>query len=126
MLAGSPISFLTRLTAFTASPSETFGARLNDSVTTGNCPWWLTAMGAGVSSTREKALRGTCPPLGNIPDEAAAPLKIAVAVVDPEPVTMLVAALDAVLTGPLDRAVADDPPATMPIAPVVPGAPVRI
>ena len=27
------------LIAFTASPSETPGARLNDSVTTGNCPW---------------------------------------------------------------------------------------
>ena len=25
--------------AFTASPSETPGARLNESVTTGNCPW---------------------------------------------------------------------------------------
>ena len=29
----------------TASPSDTPGARLNDSVTAGNCPWWLTASG---------------------------------------------------------------------------------
>ncbi len=27
--------------ALTASPSATPGARLNDSVTAGNCPWWL-------------------------------------------------------------------------------------
>ncbi len=37
--------------ASTASPSETPGAVSNDSVTTGNCPWWaMTASRAEVSS----------------------------------------------------------------------------
>ena len=37
--AGIPISCLTRFTAFTASPSDAPGARLNERVTTGNWPW---------------------------------------------------------------------------------------
>ena len=44
----------------TASPSETPGARLKESVTTGNWPWWLTASGAVPVSMRVKALSGTC------------------------------------------------------------------
>ena len=47
---GMPISSRTAFTAFTASPSEAPGARLNDTVTTGNCPWWLIASGAVCSS----------------------------------------------------------------------------
>ena len=31
--------------ASVASPKETLGARLNDNVTDGYCPWWLTASG---------------------------------------------------------------------------------
>ena len=42
--------------AVTASPSEAPGARLKDSVTTGNCPWWFTASGAVTrSNMRERA-----------------------------------------------------------------------
>ena len=39
MLSGIPMSAFALLIEFTASPSDAFGARLNDSVTTGNCPW---------------------------------------------------------------------------------------
>ncbi len=47
----------------TASPSDAPGARLNEIVTTGNCPWWLTASGAVVVSIWVKALSGTEPPV---------------------------------------------------------------
>ena len=63
MLAGMPRSALAWLTAFTAAPSEAPGARLKETVTTGNCPWWLTASGVVVSSTRVKAPSGTEPPV---------------------------------------------------------------
>ena len=49
-------------TSLTASPSDTPGARLNESVTTGNCPWWFTASGAGVVSMRVNWLIGTIVP----------------------------------------------------------------
>src|SRR5271157_5476653 len=64
MLAGMTISSFTLLTASTASPNEAPGARLNDSVTTGNWPWWFTVIGTDVISTRLKALSGTWPPFG--------------------------------------------------------------
>ena len=38
-LAGKPISRSAAAMASTASPSDAPGARLNDSVTAGNCPW---------------------------------------------------------------------------------------
>src|ERR1022692_4207701 len=60
-----PISLFTLFTALTASPSEASGARLNESVTTGNWPWWFTVIGALDVSTCVKALSGTCPPFGN-------------------------------------------------------------
>ena len=65
MLAGMPISSFTLFTAFTASPSEASGARLKESVTTGNWPWWFTVIGTEVISTWLNALSGTWPPLGN-------------------------------------------------------------
>src|SRR5271154_4503062 len=46
-----------------ASPREAPGARLNESVTTGNCPWWLTARGAFVDCIRTKVESGTGGPL---------------------------------------------------------------
>src|SRR6202041_3697684 len=46
-----------------ASPREAPGARLNESVTTGNCPWWLTARGALVVCDRTKVESGTGGPL---------------------------------------------------------------
>ena len=58
MLAGNPISFRAFSIASVASPSEPCGARLNEIVTTGNCPWWLIA--SGVRSrfeSRERAQR---------------------------------------------------------------------
>ncbi len=51
MLGGMPISSCTLFTALTASPREAPGARLKESVTTGNWPWWFTVMGTVVVST---------------------------------------------------------------------------
>ena len=48
---------------FTASPSDSPGARLNEIVTAGNCPWWLIASGAVVVATWTIALSGTGDPL---------------------------------------------------------------
>src|SRR5260370_14343109 len=73
MLGGKPISSLTLFTAFTASPREALGARLKESVMTGNWPWRFTVMGTARGSTRVKALRGTWPPVGNTVEEAMAP-----------------------------------------------------
>src|SRR5271170_5054380 len=42
-----------------APPNEAPGARLNDIVTAGNCPWWLIESASGTLSTRVNALRGT-------------------------------------------------------------------
>ncbi len=39
MVAGRRMAADARLMASTASPSAAPGARLNDSVTAGNCPW---------------------------------------------------------------------------------------
>src|SRR5208282_5188492 len=63
MLAGNWMSFSICSMAFVASPNEAPGARLNDSVTTGNCPWWLTARGVLVVCIRTKVESGTGAPL---------------------------------------------------------------
>ena len=62
MPRGMPRSSFARSIARTASPSETPGARLKETVTTGNCPWWLIASGARDASMRVKAERGTTAP----------------------------------------------------------------
>ena len=49
-------------TAFTASPSDTPGFRLNDSVTAGSCPMWLTDSGPTVCVRLATALSGTRAP----------------------------------------------------------------
>ena len=49
MLAGKPSSCVVRSNACTASPSDPPGARLNETVTAGNCPWRLTTSGVVVS-----------------------------------------------------------------------------
>ena len=46
----------------TASLSAAPGARLKDSVTAGNWPWWLMVSGATVSVKRATVLSGTCTP----------------------------------------------------------------
>ena len=53
------MSFCTLSTAVIALPSAPFGARLKDTVTAGNCPWWLMESGSVVCSKCEKALSGT-------------------------------------------------------------------
>ena len=48
MSPGRPIFALAWLMALTASPSDLPGARLKESVTQGNWPWWLIVSGAVV------------------------------------------------------------------------------
>src|SRR5580693_6523590 len=57
------MSFSTCWIAFVASPSDAPGARLNESVTTGNCPWWLTARGVFTDCIFMKVESGTGAPL---------------------------------------------------------------
>src|ERR1700687_879050 len=49
----------TCLTALIAPPSAALGARLNDTVTEGNCPWRLMERGDWVRSKRVNAPSGT-------------------------------------------------------------------
>ena len=42
-----------------ASPNAALGARLNETVIAGNCPWWLMESASVVFSKCEKALSGT-------------------------------------------------------------------
>src|SRR5579859_4699682 len=49
--------------ALVASPNEDPGARLNDRVTTGNCPWWFTASAVLTDCMRVNAEIGTGAPL---------------------------------------------------------------
>src|SRR5450631_1055448 len=57
-LSGSARACLADSIAFTASPSEAPGARLNEIVATGNWPMWLMATAAGFVSKRAKLLSG--------------------------------------------------------------------
>ena len=50
-------------TAVTAWPSDTSGARLNDTVTEGKSPWWFTWSGAALGWKRVSAVRGTVAPV---------------------------------------------------------------
>src|SRR5262249_33629993 len=47
----------------TASPRDTPGARLNDSVTAGKKPWWFTASGVVLSAEWGEVGRGSCLPV---------------------------------------------------------------
>src|SRR5580765_3834938 len=62
MEAGSPICRSAFLMAVTAWPRATPGARLKDSVTAGNWPWWLMARGVVPGTKRVNEDRGTCAP----------------------------------------------------------------
>ena len=53
------MSFCTFSTAVMASPREAFGARLNDTVIAGNCPWWLIESSSVVLVKWQNALSGT-------------------------------------------------------------------
>jgi len=66
-------SFSTLSTAVIASPSAAFGARLNDTVIDGNCPWWLMESASVVFSKCEKALSGTA----LLMEELVAPAEVA-------------------------------------------------
>src|SRR5271165_2811416 len=123
-----PISAFTLFTALTASPSEASGARLNESVTTGNCPWWFTVMGALDVSMWVKALSGTCPPLGNaVAEDVPPPNAVLEAIVE-----LLADAEDALATAAPDPLcgpnvwAAEEPPATRPAPPVDDPMPVRM
>src|ERR1039458_6751969 len=112
-----PISVFTLFTASTASPSEASGARLNESVTTGNWPWWFTVIGALDVSTCVKALSGTCPPFGNaVEEEIPLPntvLEAIVGLLAEADVEALATAAPAPLCGP-NVWVAEEPPETTP------------
>src|ERR1700704_4483876 len=60
---GSPSDFSLALIASTAWPRDLLGARLNDRVTAGNWPSWLTVSGADERSRVLIARRGTGAPL---------------------------------------------------------------
>src|SRR5579863_2560538 len=91
-------------------------------------------MGTVVSSMRENARKGTCPPLENLVEEADGALNTVPAADVPDPVTMELAAEPAELTGPCEIPVLDVPPDTIPELPPAPPlelavdevAPVRI
>src|SRR5215475_4997119 len=130
MLGGSPTSSFTLFTASTASPSDAPGARLNESVITGNCPWWFTVMGAERYSTCVNALSGTCPPVGNTDEDAIVPpvrllvgIALPAAVLEAAELAAVAAALEE-FVGPCDSAAEADPPATSPRA--VPDAPLPV
>ena len=56
--------------AFTASPSDSPGARLNEMVIAGNCPWWLIDREVVDDPSFVKALNGTSWLGGTEPVEA--------------------------------------------------------
>src|SRR5579859_3961582 len=121
----------TLLMASMACPSEALGARLNERVTTGNCPWWFTVMGALISSKCVKAASGTWPPLGNFDEEAIGPLPtgLPVAAADELPEDEVEARLELAaeseLEGP-NNCAPPLPPATRPAELLELAAPVRI
>ena len=94
---------------------------MNESVTTGNCPWCSIAIGAVRVSVVLNAASGTCPPFGNAVVDAmgAAPLML----LDPVEFKLAVDAV-AELVGPLLTAV-PVPPATTPDELLAAVAPVR-
>ncbi len=63
-LGGVPMRAWARTMAFTASPSDSPGARLKEIVTAGNCPWWLMASGVVVVVSWTIVLSGTGAPVG--------------------------------------------------------------
>ena len=63
---GNPTSRSAAWMAETASLSEAPRARLNESVTAGNWPWWAMASGVLRETKRAKASRGTCAPAGDL------------------------------------------------------------
>ncbi len=63
MLVGKPIFCSAASMALTASPSATFGARLKNTVTDGNRPWWFTWMGPVPVRNFVTAVSGTVWPV---------------------------------------------------------------
>ena len=61
-----------RWMASTAWPSEKPGARLNEIVTDGCWPWWLTCSGPTVGTSRATAASGIVGPC-SVPDPATPP-----------------------------------------------------
>ena len=113
MLAGMPISSFTLFTAFTASPRDALGARLNESVTTGNWPWWFTVIGTLVSlHVGEGAERHLAAGRKTPDDEASCRIRCSMA----RSRAAMLAAVEAPRDGPAGRtlAVAVDPPDTSP------------
>src|SRR5947209_16236309 len=69
-----------------AVPSEAPGARLNEIVTDGNCPWWLIASGSVVVSICVKALSGIArAPTEDVVVFGVVPAMVPAAADDPAP-----------------------------------------
>ena len=64
MVGGRPTSAATAWMSFTASPSATPGARLNETMTAGSCEMWLTVSEVGLSERLATVSSGTRPPVG--------------------------------------------------------------
>ena len=60
--SGLPSCFSTCWMALTASPIAVPGSRLNEIVTDGNWPWWLTTSGATLTTLSTSVDSGTCWP----------------------------------------------------------------
>jgi hypothetical protein len=76
------MSFWAFSIAFVAAPRDAPGARLNETVTTGNWPWWFTDSGPLLISKCVNVLSGTAAPLiDDTAPGAAEPVLTAVFVV---------------------------------------------
>ena len=78
------MSFCALLTAVMALPRDALGARLNDTVIAGNCPWWVMASASVVFSKCATALSGTALLIVELvaPAEPAPLLDVAVEVLE--------------------------------------------
>ena len=63
MVAGIRISISVWLMRRVAVPKSPPGAKLNEMVTAGNCPWWLTASAVLAGAKCAKVESGTCAPV---------------------------------------------------------------
>src|SRR5579863_10114903 len=58
MVGGKPMRLVAFSISVIALPSDASGARLKETVTEGNCPWWLIESASVMGTAAVKALRG--------------------------------------------------------------------
>src|SRR6185437_2409428 len=76
------MSFCTLVMESMAPPREPFGARLNETVIAGNCPWWVIESGSVVRSKCENALNGTALLVAELVAPADPPPRLIVAALE--------------------------------------------